>query len=83
MWYQVIPTQARIETLLKPRFSISTLLRTINRLNLHHKNKKMFCQRRVTTPLHIFLFFSHIFNLLSALATSANGKSGLKDFIFT
>jgi hypothetical protein len=62
----------------KPRFSISTLLRLLNRLNLRDKNQKMFVNVERLRLSHIFWFFSHIFNLLITLATSPNGKSGLK-----
>ena len=62
---------------IQPRFSISPLLRLFNRLNLREKNQKLFVNVELLRLPHNFCFFSHIFNLLISLATSANGKSGL------
>ncbi len=54
---------------IEPRFSISTLLRPHNALNLREKRRKSVCHRRVTTPPTVFHLFSPIFSTLHALAT--------------
>ena len=53
----------------QPRFSISTLLRLHNALNLREKRGKSVCHRRVTTPPPVFPLFSPLFSTLRTLAT--------------
>ena len=64
-----------------PRFSISTLLRLHNALNLRDKRRKTVCHRRVTTPPTVFLLFSSIFSTLRTLATRLMENLGLSAII--
>ena len=72
-WREVSATRPSV----KPRFSISPLLRPRNALNLREKRCKTICHRRVTTPPTVLHLFSPLFSTLCTLATRLMENLGL------